>query len=239
MTTPKSIIQSALSEGRKVLFEHEAKAIARSVGIIVPRHAVVDAADQKGVVTAAETLGFPVVLKAIATGITHKTESGAVMLNIASGTALAASLLAMKNMIAGRAPEAVIHSYLVEKMMPAGLELLIGGLRDQQFGPCISFGLGGVWVEALKDTVFGILPMTHEELRDMISQTRAGLFLRGFRNSPPLDEEAVHLIMTNLAQLLVDHPEIKEIDMNPVRVYPRSAAALDVRIILEKPQKTS
>jgi acyl-CoA synthetase (NDP forming) len=105
-------------------------------------------------------------------------------------------------------------------------------LRDGQFGPCVAFGLGGVWVEALQDAVFGILPMTHEEMLDMIAQTRAGMFLKGFRGSPALDEEAVHLIITNLAKLLDDHPEIKEIDLNPVRLYARGAAALDVRIVL-------
>jgi len=117
-------------------------------------------------------------------------------------------------------------------MMPAGLELLIGGVRDSQFGPSISFGLGGVWVEALKDVVFGILPMTHEETLEMIAHTRAGLFLEGFRGSPHLDREAVLSVVSAVAKLLTDYPAIKEIDMNPVRVYARSAAALDVRILL-------
>ncbi len=156
------------------------------------------------------------------------------MLNILSGPMLSASVTAMKNMIAARAPGAVIRGFLVEKMMPQGLELLIGGLRDEQFGPSVAFGLGGVWVEALKDTAFGILPLSHEETVDMISQTRASMFLRGFRGSPALDEEAVHLIITNLSKLLTDYPEIKEIDMNPVRVYARGASALDVRVVLHK-----
>jgi acetyl-CoA synthetase (ADP-forming) len=232
MKTPTEIIQSAIAEGRKVLFEHEAKELARSVGIVVPKYVLADAADPKAVVAAGESLGFPVVLKAVSPGILHKTEAGAVMLNITSSAMLAASVTAMKNMIAVRAPGAVIRSFLVEKLMPQGLELLIGGLRDEQFGPSVAFGLGGIWVEAFKDAVFGILPLSHEETVDMISQTRAGMFLRGFRGSPALDEEAVHLIITNLSKLLDDHPGIREIDMNPVRVYARGASALDVRIIL-------
>lgn len=232
MKTPNEIIRSALQEGRKALFEHESKELARSVGIIVPRHVLVDPSDRKAILAAGEKLGFPVVLKAVSPDILHKTDAGAVMLNIATSAALSASITTMQNMIASRAPGSVVRYFLIEKMMPAGLELLIGGLRDDQFGPSIAFGLGGVWVEALKDAVFGILPLTHEETSDMIAQTRAGIFLKGFRGNQALDEEAVHLIINNLSKLLNDHPEIRELDLNPVRVYARGAAALDVRVIL-------
>jgi acetate---CoA ligase (ADP-forming) subunit beta len=232
MTIPSDIIQSALKDGRQVLLEHEAKELARSAGITIPKYVLAGAADPQAIAAAGESLGFPVVLKAVSPDILHKTDAGAVMLNITSRSMLAASVTTMKNMIAARAPGAAISAFLVEKMMPQGLELLVGGLRDEQFGPSVAFGLGGVWVEALQDAVFGILPMSHEETVDMISQTRAGMFLRGFRGSPALDEEAVHLIITNLSKLLTDHPEIKEIDMNPVRVYARGASALDVRVIL-------
>ena len=233
MNTPESIIQAAQSEGRKALFEHEAKELVRSFGIVVPRYVVVDPGDLQAIVTAGETLGFPVVLKAVSPDILHKTDAGAVMLNITTSAGLSSSIMTMKNMIASRVPGAGIRYFLIEKMMPQGLELLIGGMRDAQFGPSVAFGLGGIWVEALKDTAFGILPLTHEELSDMIAQTRAGLFLKGFRNSPPLDEEAVHLVITNLARLLDEVPAIKEIDLNPVRVYARSAAVLDVRVLLQ------
>jgi acetyl-CoA synthetase (ADP-forming) len=233
MKTPKEIIQLALQEGRKALFEHEAKELARSVGIIVPRHVLVDPADQKAIVAAGETLGFPVVLKAVSPDILHKTDAGAVMLNITNSAGLSASITTMKNMIAARVPGATIRWFLIEKMMPQGLELLIGGLRDEQFGPSIAFGLGGVWVEALKDAVFGILPMTREEMLDMIAQTRAGMFLKGFRGSPALDQEAALSIINALSKLMTDHPGIKEIDLNPVRIYARSAAALDMRVILQ------
>jgi acyl-CoA synthetase (NDP forming) len=232
MKSPRDIIQAAQTEGRTALFEHEAKSVAHAVGITVPRWALADPNDPRAVVAAADALGYPVALKAVSPDILHKTESGAVMLNIATSVTLTASVTTMKNMINRRLPGATIRSFLIEKMMPPGLDLLVGGLRDPQFGPCVSFGLGGVWVEALKDAVFGILPLDHGEMQDMISRTRAALFLKGFRGSPALDEEAVHLMITNVASLLNDHPEIKEIDMNPVRVYARSAIALDARILL-------
>jgi acyl-CoA synthetase (NDP forming) len=154
------------------------------------------------------------------------------MLNLANRAALAASIPAMKNMIAARAPGAVIRFFLLEKMMPAGLELLIGGLRDKQFGPSVAFGLGGVWVEALQDAVFGILPMTRQELLAMIAETKAGAFMKGFRGSAPLDLEAALGAINAVSSLLTNHPDIVELDLNPVRLYARSAVALDARIVL-------
>ncbi len=232
MKTSSDIIQTVLKEGRKALFEHEAKELARSVGIIVPKSVVVAPQREEDILAAAEKLGFPVALKAVSAEVLHKTEAGAVILDIKDKTALAGAVKHMKTTVLAKVPGARITSFLIEKMMPQGLEVLIGGLRDRQFGPAVSFGLGGVWVEALKDASFGILPMSHEEMQDMIAQTQASMFLKGFRGSPPLDEEAVHLVITNLSRLLTDHPEISEIDMNPVRVYSRGAAALDVRVIL-------
>jgi acetate---CoA ligase (ADP-forming) subunit beta len=232
MTSPRDIIQTAIKEGRKTLYEHEAKALAHSAGIIVPRHVIADPVEPKAVIAAGEKLGFPVVLKAVSPDIVHKTEAGAVIVNITSSAALSMAIESMQHNVASYVPGASIRYFLIEKMLPLGLEVLVGGLRDSQFGPSISFGLGGIWVEAIKDVAFGILPMTHEEMAAMIAQTRAGTFLKGFRGNPALDEEAVHLIITNLARLLNDHPEIKELDLNPVRVYEHGAAALDVRVIL-------
>src|SRR4030067_3597539 len=97
----------------------------------------------------------------------------------------------MKKTVAERVPGAMIRHFLLEEMMAPGLELLIGGLRDVQFGPAVAFGLGGIWVEALKDTAFGILPMTNQEKLDMMAGTKAGMFLKGFGGSVPLDENTV------------------------------------------------
>ncbi|MGE5173112.1 MAG: acetate--CoA ligase family protein [Betaproteobacteria bacterium] len=232
MKTPLEIIQSAKKEGRKALFENEAKELVRSVGVIVPRSVVVDPQKEQDILAAGEKLGFPLALKAVSAEVLHKTEAGAVILDIKDNTSLAAAVKHMKATVPARVPGAVIRSFLLEKMMPSGLELLIGGLRDEQFGPSVSFGLGGIWVEALRDAVFGILPMTREEMLDMISETRASVFLKGFRNSPPLDQEAVLGVIAAVSKLMTDYPGIKEIDLNPVRVYAKSAAALDVRVIL-------
>jgi succinyl-CoA synthetase beta subunit len=232
MTTPSDIIQAALTEGRKALYEHEAKELARSIGIIVPKFEVVGRDDEKGLLAAAERLGYPIAVKAISPDILHKTEAGAVVLDVKNKTLLALSIKQITNAISQRLPNATVLNFLLEKMMPSGPELLIGGLRDEQFGPALGFGLGGIWTETLKDTVFGILPLSRDELISMINETRAALFFKEHRGALPLDREPVLSVMQAVARLLTEHQEIREIDLNPVRVYTRSAAALDVRILL-------
>lgn len=234
MKTPAEIIQAALKEGRTVLFEHEAKELLRAVDIIVPKAEVVDPKNEKELLAAGEKLGFPLALKAESAEVLHKTEAGAVMLDIKNDKELALAAKHISISMSQRAPNAVVRWLLVERMMPAGLELLIGGLRDDQFGPSVAFGLGGVWVEAQKDVVFGILPLTHGEISDMLLQSRAGMFLKGFRGGPALDQAAVLSIIDAVSRLMTDHPEVREIDLNPVRCYARGAAVLDARVVLER-----
>jgi succinyl-CoA synthetase beta subunit len=232
MATPSDIIQAALTEGRKALYEHEAKELARSVGIIVPKFEVVGRDDEKGLLAAAERLGYPIAVKAMSPDILHKTEAGAVMLDVKNKTLLALSIKQITNAISQRQPNATVLHFLLEKMMPSGPELLVGGLRDEQFGPALAFGLGGIWTETLKDAVFGILPLSRDELISMINETRAALFFKEHRGALPLDREPVLSVMQAVSRLLTEHQEIREIDMNPVRVYAHGAAALDVRILL-------
>jgi acyl-CoA synthetase (NDP forming) len=232
MSDPREIIHAAVREGRRALFEYEAKEVARSVGIVVPKYELVEPGNEAGLIAAADKLGYPVAVKAVSSAILHKTEAGAVILDVRNKTELA---LAVKQIISNtshRFPEAVIRTFLVEKMMPSGPELLIGGLRDVQFGPCVAFGLGGTLTEALNDAVFGILPMTDEELIRMIHETRASLLFRDYRGMQPLDRGPALSVIRAVAQLLNDHPIIHEIDLNPVRLYARGAAALDVRMLL-------
>lgn len=232
MKTPTEIIQTAIGEGRKALLEHEAKELARAVGIAVPRYELVDAHDKQALFMAAKRLGFPLALKAVSPEVLHKTDAGAVALDIANYEELVEAADSMKKRVSERVPGAMIRYFLLEEMMAPGLELLIGGLRDVQFGPAVAFGLGGIWVEALKDTAFGILPMTNQETLDMMAGTKAGKFLKGFRGSAPLDEKSAISIIKAVSQLMTGFTEIQEIDLNPVRVYPAGAVALDVRVIL-------
>lgn len=191
-----------------------------------------DPRDEEGLHKTADRLGFPLAVKAESPQIVHKTEAGAVMLDIKSKAELATAVRQVMANVARHAPGATVSHILLEKMLPPGLELLVGGMRDEQFGPAVAFGLGGVWVEAIKDAVFGIVPMTHEEMTDMIAETRADIFLRGFRNSPALDREAVIKVITAVSGILTSFPQVRELDLNPVRVYAHGAVVLDVRILL-------
>ena len=232
MRSSEEIIKAAITEKRSALFEHEAKEVFRSLGVIVPRSEVIAPGREESLLAAAEKLGYPLALKAASPAILHKTEAGAVAIDIRNKNELLSAAKQLSASISSRVPGSVIHHFLIEKMMPPGLEVLIGGLRDDQFGPSVAFGLGGVWTEALKEVVFGILPMTREEVDAMMDQTKASLFFRGFRGAPPLDREAVFSIINAVSALMHKHDEIREIDLNPVRVYARSAAALDARILL-------
>ncbi len=232
MKSSEEIIQSAIKEKRRSLFEHEAKAILRSAGIIVPRSEIVEARDEKGLLAGGDKIGYPIAIKAESPAVLHKTEAGAILLDIRNRVELAAAVKQLAMNVAQRAPGAEIRHFLIEKMMPPGLELLVGGLRDEQFGPSIAFGLGGTWTEAIKDAAFGILPMNRDEMNRLIDRTRASHFLRGFRGAPPLDRDALLTLMAALSDLMTKHEQISEMELNPVRVYPRGAAALDARIIL-------
>jgi len=232
MKNSSDLIEAAIHEGRQALFEYEAKELARSVGIVVPKYELVDPGNEAGLSAAADKLGYPIAVKAVSTGILHKTEAGAVMLDVKNKTDLALAVKQIVNNTSQRLPDAVIHKFLLEKMMPSGPELLIGGLRDEQFGPCVAFGLGGTLTEALKDAVFGILPMTDDELVRMIDETRASILFKEYRGMRPLDRGPALSVIRAVAKLLNDYPAIREIDLNPVRIYSRGAAALDVRILL-------
>ncbi len=231
MRSSDEIIQAALKEKRH-LFEHEAKEVFRSLGVIVPRSEVIPPGREEAVLAAGDKLGYPLVLKAEASGVLHKTEAGAVMLDIKSRLELASALKQITSNLAAHVPGAVVNHFLLEKMMPPGLEVLIGGLRDEQFGPSVAFGLGGVWTEALREVAFGILPMTPTDVRSMVDTTKAAPFFREFRGAPALDRDAVSTVVNAVSTLMQKHDEIREIDLNPVRIYPRGAAALDARILL-------
>ncbi len=233
MSSPETIIETALKEKRLALFEHEAKELVRSAGVTVPRFEVVGPDDERTLVTAAETLGFPVALKAESPDILHKTDAGAVVLDIKNRNELVSAAKQMTTALSRLEPAPALRHFLIEKMMPAGPEVLIGALRDEQFGPSIAFGLGGIWTEAFRDAAFGILPLSQSDMNALIDTTRASHFFRGFRGTPPLDREAVFLIINALSGIMTKHEAIREVDLNPVRVYARGAAALDVRIVIK------
>ena len=131
-------------------------------------------------------------------------------------------------------PDAVLEGVMVERMAPKGQEIIIGMRRDPGFGPLMMFGLGGIYVELFKDVSFRVAPLSAADARQMISETRAGSLLTGFRGQPHADLDAVVEVLLRLSRLALDHPEVDEIEVNPLLVYPRAqgALALDGRVIL-------
>ena len=130
-------------------------------------------------------------------------------------------------------PDAKINGILVQEMAPSSTEVIVGSIKDSQFGQTLMFGLGGIFVEVMKDVSFRIAPITEEDAQEMISEIKAYPILRGYRDQPPADIDTLAKILLSTSKLVMDHQEIKELDLNPVMVYEKGAKTVDARIILE------
>ena len=225
------IINQARKEGRKVLLEPEAKLICVEYGIPVTNFKV--AADEKEAVKLAGEIGYPVVLKIVSPEIIHKSDAGGVMVNLQSPLEVSDAYQKILGNVKKYDANAKIVGVLVQEMAPQSTETIVGAIKDPQFGQTIMFGLGGIFVELLKDVSFRIAPVTADDAREMITQLKAYPLLKGFRNSPPADIDALVSILLNTSRLVMENPEIKELDLNPVLVYPKGAKTVDARIILE------
>lgn len=225
------IISQAKEEERKTLLETEAKTICAEYGIPVPRFEL--AKNEEEVAQYAKKLGFPVVLKIVSPEIIHKSDAGGVMINLRS---FAEAQNAYKKIIENAKKyntAARIVGVSVQEMAPQSTEVIIGSIKDAQFGQTVMFGLGGVSVEIYKDVAFRIAPITKEDAQEMLTEIKAYPLLKGFRNIPPLDTDAIVDILLKVSTLIMDHQEIKELDLNPVIVYPKGAKTADARIIIE------
>jgi acetyltransferase len=183
----------------------------------------------------ADEIGMPVVLKVASAEISHKTDVGGVLLNLADVKSVRGGYQNILAQAQAALPGAKLAGAYVQKMVPAGQEVIIGAVRDPQFGPVMMFGSGGTEVEGLKDLAFGLAPLTDLELQNMLRKTWAGRKLDGYRNILPADTQAVKEVLVRLAQLAWDFPEIAEIEINPLRVFPagQGAAAVDIRMRLD------
>ena len=185
-------------------------------------------------IQSAQELGYPVVLKIASIDITHKSDVGGVLLNLVDTEAVSNAFTKMLSNTRAAFPEANILGAYVQPMLPAGQEVIIGAIQDAQFGPIVMFGSGGIEVEGLKDVAFALAPLSLQEAEWMLESTWAGRRLRGFRHLPPADRTAVVQAIIRLGQLAADFPQLSEIEINPLRVFPdtQGSAALDVRMKL-------
>lgn len=175
----------------------------------------------------AKKLGYPVALKLISKEIVHKTDVGGVKLNIPDEKQLAAAY----SEIAAAVPKAKLDGILVQKMAPAGVELLVGGKQDVQFGPVLAFGLGGIFVEIFKDVSLRICPIEKSDAREMIREIKGYPILAGARNTKPVDEGALVDLLVSMSKLMMEN-KVTELDLNPVMAYNKGYLAVDVRIMV-------
>ena len=231
MTKVSNLILKVRKEGRHFLLEPEAKTVCIEYGIPVTKFEV--AKSEAEAVKFAEAIGFPVVLKVVSPDIIHKSDVGGVIVGLKSaGEVRDAYKRILENVKKHRA-NAKIVGILVQEMAPASTEVIVGAIKDPQFGPALMFGLGGIFVEVLKDVTFRVAPINEDEAREMITEVRAYPLLKGYRNMPPADIEAIIKILLNTSRLVMEHEEIKEVDLNPIMVYEKGAKTVDARIILE------
>jgi acyl-CoA synthetase (NDP forming) len=225
------VLAQARKENRKNLMEHEAKEICQAYNISVTKFRLARSLEEA--VKFAEEFGYPVVLKIVSPSIIHKSDVGGVLLDLNSSREVEKGYQTIQANVKKLTPNSQIEGILVQEMAPSAVEVIVGAIKDAQFGPTIMFGLGGIFVEVLDDVVFRIAPVTKQEAESMITEIKAYKVLKGYRNQPPSDITAIAEIISNTSKLVTDYEEIKELDLNPIMVYEKGAKTVDARIILE------
>jgi acetyl-CoA synthetase (ADP-forming) len=221
----------ARKENRNYLLEPEAKTVCIEYGIPVTRFKV--ALTQDEAAKFADQIGYPVVLKIVSPDVLHKFDVGGVILDIKNSQEVKNGYNKILKNVKDHKPDAKIVGVLVQEMAPSATEVIVGATKDPQFGPALMFGLGGIFVEILKDVTFRIAPITESDAKEMITEVKGYPILKGYRGQPPADVDAIVKILMNTSRLVMDHMEIKELDLNPIMVYEKGAKTVDARIILE------
>jgi acyl-CoA synthetase (NDP forming) len=228
------VIGSARSQGRTLLTEVESKQVLHEAGI--PVALAVAARDARKAAAAAEKAGYPVVLKIVSPDVAHKSDVGGVRLGLDSKEEVEEAFEEIMADVKAAQPDARIEGVAVQKMAPAGTEVIVGMRKDAQFGPVLMFGLGGILVEVLKDVAFRIVPLEPKDARQMVREIKGFPVLEGVRGQAPADLEALEKLILKVSEFVEAHPEIKELDLNPVFAYSDGVIAVDARIVLDSGQ---
>jgi acetyltransferase len=226
------IISRQLRTGRLYVGEVKAKDILRAYDFIVPDGRLVTTVDEA--VEAAPRMGYPLAMKIVSPDIIHKSDLGGVKLNLNSAQEVADAFELMMLRIGRRAPEAFLEGVYLERMVPKGREVILGMTRDPQFGPMLMFGLGGIFVEVMKDVTFHLAPITAAEAMSMLMGTRSYKLLEGVRGESGVNLAAIGEALQRISQLVTDFPQIDELDINPFIVGKpgEDSVAADARIQL-------
>jgi acetate---CoA ligase (ADP-forming) subunit beta len=223
------IIQIAKKEKRPLL-ETEAKELLREYGIPVPDFKLIKSEDE--IVGLAKEINFPIVMKIVSPDIIHKTEAGGVKVGIKDEKEAKAAYQDIIYKVKKYKKEAKISGVIAYSMIPQETEIIIGMMKDLCFGSTIMFGLGGIFVEILKDISFRILPLEERDAEEMISEIKGYQILKGIRGETPKDVKSIRDVLMKISQLVMENPEINEIDLNPVFVFNEGLQVVDARMIL-------
>jgi acyl-CoA synthetase (NDP forming) len=226
-----SIFDQVKKEGRSILTEFESKKILKQAGISVVETKL--AKTQKEAVSLSQKMGFPVALKITSPDVIHKSDSGGVKLSINSVAEVKKAYDEILKKVRKQYPDAIIHGVSVQKMALPGTEVIVGTSKDPQFGPVIMFGLGGIFVELLKDVSFRVIPVEQRDAQEMIKEIKGYPLLQGYRGKEPANISALVEIILKISKLIEENPQIKELELNPIFAYKNKAMAVDARIILE------
>jgi acyl-CoA synthetase (NDP forming) len=225
-TRPAPKQAEQLLSGSGVLTADQALSLCQLYGIPIAPFEVANGPEAAA--EAADRLGYPVALKALATELVHKSDVGGVALGLADGATVRREAKAMLARIAHPA------RLMVQRMVSGGLEVILGGKRDRTFGSVVMFGLGGIFVEVFDDVAFRVAPLSRTDAQEMVEEIRGNRLLEGVRGKPPLDREALIKALTSISSMLTENPAIAEIDINPLLVLERGAVALDARVVVNR-----
>ena len=226
----REVLEAARAEGREALSAPEAKRVADAYGLKVPGEGLATSADEA--VSLAEDMGYPVVLKIVSPDILHKTEANGVLVGLDSSEDVSSGYDTIIENAKAYKADADITGVQVQEMLPEGQEVLIGAVTDPTFGPVMTFGIGGILVEVLRDVTFRLAPTSNDEALEMVNGIRAAEVLRGVRGRPGVDQQALADMIERVSRLVTDFPEIGEVDLNPVLATEDGATAVDARFVL-------
>jgi acyl-CoA synthetase (NDP forming) len=226
------ILDQAKKEGRSILTEFESKRILKQAGISVVETRL--AKTQKEAVSLSQKMGFPVVLKIASPEVTHKSDSGGVKLSLSNAAEVKKAYDEILKKVKKQYPRAAVYGVSVQKMARPGTEVIIGTSKDPQFGPVIMFGLGGIFVEILKDVSFRVIPVEARDAQEMIQEIKGYPLLKGYRGKEAASITALVEIILKISKFIEQNSQVKELELNPIFAYRNKAVAVDARIILEK-----
>ena len=225
------IIHQAVRDNRSYLMEHESKEILEGAGIATTGYLVARSEDEA--LALCEKIGFPVVMKIVSPDVVHKSDAGGVRLNLQSADDVRKAYRGMMDAFKYQHIEGIT----IQRMAAPGIEAIIGVTRDPSFGPLIMFGLGGVFVEVLRDVSFRILPITEKDAAEMIEEIRGSDILKGYRGRP-VDLQSLQQLLLKISRLINENPEIHELDLNPLFLYSEGYIAVDARMFVREPAQT-